>query len=122
MSIDEARFLRSTHPHFIMQGAQRLHDRGVRQRTLADRHTAPDQHPGPVDGAAAGQLGDQARLADTGFAPHQDDGRVSICGPPPGCLEGLELLDAADKGRARHAAAHLAGIIPRDRPDRERRP
>ena len=31
-------------------------------------------------------------------------------------LAGHELLDAADEGRARHAAAHLAGIIPRDRP------
>jgi hypothetical protein len=29
-----------------------------------------------------------------------------------------KLLDAADEGRARHAAAHLAGIIPRDRPER----
>jgi hypothetical protein len=31
-------------------------------------------------------------------------------------LAGHELLDAPDEGRARHAAAHLAGIIPRDRP------
>src|SRR5829696_4738937 len=49
--------------------------------------------------------------------PDQDDGRFGICGPPPGGLEGLELLDAADEGGARHAAAHLAGIIARDRPE-----
>ena len=35
-----------------------------------------------------------------------------------GRLEGLELLDAADEGRARHAAAHLAEIIPCVRPKR----
>jgi len=47
--------------------------------------------------------------------PHQDHGRLTICSPPPGRLEGLQLVDPADEGRARHAAAHLAGIIPRDR-------
>ena len=100
------------------KGPQRLHDRGIGQGALADRHTAAGQHPRPVGGAAGGQFGDQAGLADAGLAPHQDDGRVPICGPPPGRLEELELLDAADEGRARHAAAHLAGIIPRDRPER----
>ena len=94
-----------------------LHDRGIGQGAVTDRHTAASQHPRPVIGAAARQLGDQARLADTGLAPHQDDGRVSICGPPPGRLQELQLLDAADEDRARHAAAHLAGIIPRDRPE-----
>jgi hypothetical protein len=87
----------------------------------AGRHrrpgTAPRQHPHPNRGAAAGQLGDQAGLAHPGLAPHQDDGRVSICGPPPGRLQELQLLDAANQGRARHTAAHLAGIIPRDRPE-----
>jgi hypothetical protein len=29
----------------------------------------------------------------------------------------VELLDTADEGRARHAAAHLAVIIARDRPE-----
>jgi hypothetical protein len=107
-----------THADIAEQGPQRLHNRGVRQGTIADRHTAASQHPHPLGGAAARQLGDQTRLADTGFAPHQDDGRVGICGPPPGRLQELQLLHAADEDRARHATAHLAGIIPRDRPER----
>jgi hypothetical protein len=90
---------------------------GVRQGAVTDRYTAAHKHPGPIGGAAAGQLGDQAGLADAGLAPHQDDGRFPICGPSPGRLEGLELLDTANEGWARHAAAHLAGIIPRDRPE-----
>jgi hypothetical protein len=98
------------------QDSQGLHDRGIRQGAVADRHTAPGQHPGPIRGACD-QLGDQAGLADTGLAPHQDDGRFAICGPPSGRLEGLELREAADEGGARHAAAHLAGIIARDRPE-----
>ena len=106
-----------SHPDIGDQRPQDLHDRGIGQGAIADRHTAPGQHPGPVGGAAARQLGDQAGLADAGLAPHQDDGRVSICGPPPGRLQELQLLDAADEGGARHAAAHLAGIIPRDRPE-----
>ena len=89
MSIDEARFLRSTHPHFIMQGAQRLHDRGVRQRAIANRHTAADKYSCPIGCAMARQLGAQAGLADTGLAPQQDDGRFSICGPHPGRLQDL---------------------------------
>jgi hypothetical protein len=56
------------------------------------------------------------RVLPTRRRPHQDDDRLGICGPPPGHLEGLQLLDPADEGRARHAATHLAGIIPRDRP------
>ena len=99
------------------QGPQDLHDRGIRQGAIADRHTATGQHPGPLGGTAGRQLGDKSRLADAGFAPHQDDGRVSIRGPPCGRLEGLEFRDTADEGGARHAAAHLAGIIPRDRPE-----
>jgi hypothetical protein len=63
------------------------------------------------------QFGNQAGLADVGLAPQQDDGRLAICGSPPGRLKGLEYLDPADKGRARCAAAHLAGIIARDRPE-----
>jgi hypothetical protein len=89
MSIDEAKFLRSTHPHFIAQGAQRLHDRGVRQRAIANRHTAADKYPCPIGCAMARQLGAQAGLADTGLAPHPDDGRCSICGPHPGRLQDL---------------------------------
>ena len=73
---------------------------------------------GPIAGAAARQLGNQARLADTGLAPHKDDGRFSICGPHPGRLQELELLDAADEGRAHDTAARLAGIIACDRPKR----
>jgi len=30
----------------------------------------------------------------------------------------MQFLDAADEGRALHAVAHLAGIIPRDRRER----
>jgi len=79
------------------------------------RHAAADQHPGPVGGAAARQLSNQACLADASLAPHQDDGRFAIYGPPSDRVEGLELLDTADESQARHAAAHLAGIILCDR-------
>ena len=34
-----------------------------------------------------------------------------------GRVEELQLLDAANQGGARHAVAHLAGIIARDRPE-----
>jgi hypothetical protein len=106
-----------SHADLTEQAAQGLHDRGVGKSAIADGHAAAHEHPHPVGGAAAGALRDQARLADTGLAPHQDDGRISVCDPLPGRLEDLQLLDAADEGRARHAAAHLAGIIPRDRPE-----
>ena len=59
---------------------------GLGQGAVADRHTTPGQHRVPVRGASD-QLGDQAGLADAGLAPHQDDSRVSICGPPPGRLQ-----------------------------------
>ena len=100
------------------QAAQGLHERRVRERAVADRDATPGQHPGPIGGATGGQLGHQAGLADAGLAPHQDDGRISVCGPHPGRLQELQLLDPADQGRALHAVAHLAGIIPRDRPER----
>jgi hypothetical protein len=76
------------------------------------------QYSHPLDGATGRELHNQAGLADTGLAPHQDDGRFAICGPHPCRLEGLQLLDPANQGRARHAAAHLAAIIPRDPPER----
>jgi hypothetical protein len=98
--------------------SQRLHNRRVGQAVFADRHAPSGQHPGPIRGAAGGQLGDQAGLAHPGLAPHQDDDRLAICGPPPGRLENLEFLDTANEGRARHAAAHLAAIIDRDPPER----
>jgi hypothetical protein len=107
-----------SHPDIAEQGPQGLRDRGVRQPIAAHRDAAAIQHPGPVGGTAGGQLGNQAGLADTGLAPHQDDGRLTICGPHPGRLQDLELLDTANQGRALHAAAHLAAIIPRDRPER----
>ena len=106
-----------SHPDIGDQRPQDLHDWGIGQGTITDRHTAPDQHSRPLGSAAGRQLGDQAGLANTGLAPHQDDSRVSICGPPPGRLQELQLLDPADEGRAAHAAAHLAGIIARDRPE-----
>jgi hypothetical protein len=93
------------------QRPQHLHDRGIRQGPVGHRHAAAAKHPGGGGGATSGQLGDQARLADAGFAPQQDDGRFAGCGPHPGRLEDIQLLDAADECRARHAAAHLAGII-----------
>ena len=99
------------------QSPQPLHDRRIWQGAVADRHTASGQHAGPVGSAAGGQLGHQASLAHTGLAPHQDDGRLAVCRPSQGRLEDMKLLDTADKGRAHHAAAHLAGIIPRDRPE-----
>jgi hypothetical protein len=105
------------HPDLAEQAPQRLHDRGVRQGAVADRQAATGQHPHPVVGAAARQLGDQARLSNTGFAPHEDDGRVAIRGPLPGRFEDAELLDTADQGGARRTTAHLAGIIARDRPE-----
>ena len=77
----------------------------------------PDSTRIPSPRATGRQFSKQAGLADAGLAPHQDDGRLAICGPLPGRLEGLQFLDAADEGRARYAAAHLAGIIPRDRPE-----
>src|SRR5215218_9985729 len=72
------------------------------------RHAAGDQHPGPVGGAAARQLSTQAGLADASLAPQPDDGRFAICGRP---RTTSRLLDTADETQARHAAAHLAGII-----------
>jgi hypothetical protein len=105
------------HADLTEQVAQDLDDGGVGQSAIADGHAAADEHPHPGAGAAAGAFRDQARLADTGLAPHQDDGRISVCGPLPGRLEELQLLCAADEGGARDAAAHLAGIIARDRPE-----
>jgi hypothetical protein len=92
----QARHLWPGRPHQLTHGAgtevgkqrpQRFRDRGVGQGTLTNGHAAARQHPGPVGGAAAGQLGDQAGLADAGLAPHQDDGRFAIRGPPPGRLQ-----------------------------------
>jgi hypothetical protein len=77
------------------------------------RHAAGDQQPGPVGGAAARQLSTQACLADASLAPHQDDGRFAICGPPSDRVEGLEFLDTADESQARHAAAISPGSSPR---------
>jgi hypothetical protein len=99
------------------QGPQSLHDRRIGQGTVAHGQAAADQHPGPVAGATGDQLGDEACLADTGLAPHQDDSRLGGCRPPPGRLEDPELPDAADEDRACHATAHLAEIIPRARPE-----
>jgi hypothetical protein len=103
------------HAGLAEQDPECLHDRAVRQGAVADRHAAAGEHPGSVGGTADLQLSDQACFADAGFAPHEDDGRFGGCGPPPGRIEGLELLDPADEGGARHTAAHLAGIIPRQR-------
>jgi hypothetical protein len=86
-----------SHPDIAEQDPQGLHDRGIGPGHHADRHTAPDQHPGPLGGTAGRQFGDKAGLADTGLAPHQDDSRVSICGPPPGRIQEFQLLDAADE-------------------------
>jgi hypothetical protein len=105
------------HADLSDQRPQGLNDRRIGQGAVAHRHAAARQHPGPVGGATADQLGDQACLANPGLAPHQDDGRLGGCRPPPGRLKDLELLDAAHKGRAGHAAAHLAGIIPHARPE-----
>ena len=106
------------HPDIGEQGPQGLHDRSVGQPIAAHGDAAADQHPRPIRGATARQLRKQAGLADAGLAPYQDDGRIPICGPHPGRLQELQLLDTADQGRALHAVAHLAGIIPRDRPER----
>ena len=106
-----------SHPDIAEQVPQCLHDRGVGQGAIADGHTATAQHPGPLGSAAGCHLGDQAGLADTGLAPHKDDGRYPICGPHSGRLQEFQLLDAAYEGRAAHAAFHLAGIIAPDRPE-----
>ena len=42
--------------------------------------------------------------------------------PAPGMALWLQRLDPADEGWARHATAHLAGIILRARPERNRQP
>jgi hypothetical protein len=99
------------------QGAQRLHDRAIRQGAAADRHAAAAKHADVVIGAAAFQLGDQARLTHPSLAPQQDHGRFGVGGPHPGGLKGSQFLDAADEGGARHAAAHLGGIITSARPE-----
>ena len=95
-----------------------MHDRGVGQPVATHWHAATVQHPNPVGGTTGSQLSKQAGLAHPGLAPHQDDDRLAICGPPPGRLENLELLNTANEGRARYAAAHLAAIIDRDPPER----
>ena len=59
-----------------------------------------------------GQLGKQSSLPPPASSPSPRHGQLGIYCRFPCRLEGLELLDAADKGRVRHAAAHLAGIIP----------
>jgi hypothetical protein len=87
------------------------HTAGCRRRPAR----TPGQHAGPVGGAVGGQLGHQASLAHTGLAPHEDDGRLAVRRPYQGRLKDTKLLDTADKGRAHHAAAHLARIIPHDR-------
>jgi hypothetical protein len=104
--------------HGAGERAQRLDHRRIRQDPFPDIQAAPGECDGADLADGAEQFGDQAGLADAGLAPHQDDGRFPICGPPSSRLESLKLLDAADKGRAVHTAAHLAGIIPRDRPER----
>jgi hypothetical protein len=95
------------------QGAERLHDRRIRQGAVANGQAAARQNPNPTRAAAGDQLGDQACLTDAGLAPHKNDSRLAVCGPHLCRFEKRELLDAAHKGWARHAAAHLAGIIPR---------
>jgi hypothetical protein len=42
-----------------------------------------------MGGAPSGEFGNQAGLADAGLAPHKDDGRLAICGPPPRRLQKL---------------------------------
>ena len=58
------------HAELLWQGPQCLHDRGVGQPVAAHGDAAARQHPDPIGGAADGQLGDQAGLADAGLAPH----------------------------------------------------
>ena len=36
------------------KGSHGLHDRGIGQGAIADRHTATNQHPGPLGGASGG--------------------------------------------------------------------
>jgi hypothetical protein len=104
------------------QDPQRLHDRGV-GRAPSPTGTQPPAST-RVPSLAQRLVSSAIRrvLPTPASPPHKDDGRVAACGPLSGRLEGLELLDAADEGRARHAAAHLAEIIPRDRPEGKRRP
>jgi hypothetical protein len=92
----------------------------MRQGAVANRHTAARQNPNPTRAAAGDQLGDQACLTDAGLTPHQNDSRLAVCSPHLCRFEKRELLSTADEGRARHPAAHLAGIIP-PRPARAKR-
>jgi hypothetical protein len=57
------------HADFGDQGPQDPPRSAHRAGRRRPGHTAADQHPGPVGGAPADQLGDQACLADTGLAP-----------------------------------------------------
>ena len=103
------------------QDPQRLHHRRKGQATFTDWHTPAAQHARSIGAAAPDQLGDQARLAHAGLAPQQDDSRLAVRRPHPGHLKSAQLLDAADKGRAGHAAAHLAPIIASFRAEGNRR-
>ncbi len=97
-----------------VQHAQHLHDRPERQRPIGKVETLADEHQGRI-GDAGGQLADEARLSDTGFASDEHH-RAALVGNRrlPRLLEARQLGASTYEPRARdpfgHALQFGAGV------------
>ena len=61
--------------------AQDRGERGVGQGAVAELDAVADQHARATGARACRELRQQARLADTGLAAHQDGRRWAMCAP-----------------------------------------
>jgi hypothetical protein len=101
------------------QTAEGLDHWRIRQRRLAELDAAAEQHLPTAAADPAGELADQAGLADPGFAADAQGQRIAAAGACERSLETAQLGGAADEtgagdgpGHGEEYALHFLGLAP----------